>query len=73
MKNKDFVKISVEEAFEILTENQDFRDYIDDHGMIFVDGCFVKADEKFIEKKYLAKDNNCFYDFYTVVSIYVTS
>ena len=50
MKNKDFVKISVEEAFEILSENQDFRDYIDDHGMIFVDGCFVKADEKFIEK-----------------------
>ena len=52
MKTKNFVRISAEEAFEILSENQDFREYIDAHNMVFVDGYFVKANEKFVEERH---------------------
>ena len=50
MKIKHFVKVSAEEAFEILSENQDFRNYIDAHSMVFVDGYFIKADGQFVER-----------------------
>ena len=50
-RTKDYIPISIEDAFQLLRENVIFEEWIESRGFVFVDGYFVLPDEKNITFK----------------------
>lgn len=48
---KDFVPLTVEEAFRLLSESTVLENWIKSHGLVFVDGYFVIPDKKYLSIK----------------------
>ena len=60
-ENEDFtieehVAISNEEAFEFLFRNEKLQNFVERHNMIFIDGYFVIAAPKYIERSQTGND-----------------
>lgn len=45
-RTKDYIPISIEDAFQLLRENVIFEEWVESRGFVFVDGYFVLPDEK---------------------------
>lgn len=50
-KTKDFVPLTLEESFQMLSENALLEEWVDSHGLLFVDGYFVVPDKKNVTVK----------------------
>lgn len=51
LKRKEHVEISIEDAFELLHQNNSLQNWVEANHMIFADGYFVIADTKYITVK----------------------
>ncbi len=50
-RQNDFVSISIDEAFQFLTQDSVLQKWVETWGLIFVDGYFVIPDEKYVTMK----------------------
>lgn len=47
-RTKEFIPLSIEDSYKLISENIVFEDWIDSRGFVFVDGYFVLPDKKYI-------------------------